>query len=194
MPSPAGRRHKVVFLGPSSSGKTSLIQRFVKGTFGDKEPTIGTAFYTREVASGGAHVALKIWDTAGMERYRSLVPKYARGAAVAVIVFDAGDAASFAAAREVLADAPALCDPDTVTLLVANKLDAAAAVDLREAGELAEAHGAVLAQTSAKTGEGVDELFEYVAGRLAGCEALAPGADRAVTVGAERGAPARCCG
>jgi small GTP-binding protein len=83
-------RHKIVLIGPSAAVKTSIIHRYAKGNFYDgiAQPTIGTAFYSHEVEAGGHHVSLNIWDTAGMERYKSLVPKYAKGAAMAVIVFD----------------------------------------------------------------------------------------------------------
>jgi Ras-related protein Rab-5C len=180
-------------MGPSSSGKTSIIQRFVKGKFHDQEPTIGTAFYTREVETSGMRVPLKIWDTAGMERYRSLVPKYSRGAAIAVIVFDVTDRESLRAAQDIVVDTPTICDPDTVAILVANKIDLPTVVDLQLASEFAEEHHAVFAQTSAKTGENVSELFDYIAGRVAECELTVLRHDPAGAL--EEGNPdAGCCG
>jgi Ras-related protein Rab-5C len=163
-------RYKVVLLGPSSAGKTSIIHRYMKGSFFEQRPTIGTAFYSREVVMDGRRLVLNIWDTAGMERYKSLVPRYSKGAAVAIIVFDVTDVASYAAAREILADAPALCDADTRAFFVANKADERAAVSADDARDFAEAHDAVFVETSAKTGENIEDLFTHAAALLADCE------------------------
>jgi small GTP-binding protein len=163
------RASKVVFLGPSSSGKTSLIHRFVKGSFYDQQPTIGTAFYTREVDTGSDVVSLHIWDTAGMERYKSLVPRYSKGASVAVIVFDLTDPGSYAAGKKVLAETPNLCDPDTIPFFVGNKVDSPSAIDIEDAREFAEQNRAVFIETSAKSGENVNELFQQIAYRFMSC-------------------------
>jgi small GTP-binding protein len=157
------RRFKIVFLGPSSAGKTSIIHRYLKGDFFGQRPTIGTAFYTREVLMDGRRVPLNIWDTAGMERYKSLVPRYSRGAAIAIVVFDLTDSASYTAATEILLATPTLCESDTRALFVANKADGHAVVSTDEARQFAQAHGAVFVQTSAKTGENIEELFMHAA-------------------------------
>jgi GTPase SAR1 family protein len=61
-------RHKVVFINPSSAGKTSIIHRYAKDNFYEQEPTIGTAFYSQDVITPHGQVTLNIWDTAGMEK------------------------------------------------------------------------------------------------------------------------------
>ena len=83
-------KQKVVFLGDSSVGKTSIIARYMSGNFNaGYEATIGTDFSTKTVpTSKGKSVQLQIWDTAGQERYRSLIPSYIRDSAAAVIVYD----------------------------------------------------------------------------------------------------------
>ena len=83
-------KQKVVFLGDSSVGKTSIIARYMSGNFNNGyEATIGTDFSTKSVTtSAGKSVQLQIWDTAGQERYRSLIPSYIRDSAAAVIVYD----------------------------------------------------------------------------------------------------------
>ena len=90
-PSAGGRvfQFKLVLLGDSAVGKSSLVLRFVRGQFFEyQESTIGAAFLTQTVALNDATVKFEIWDTAGQERYHSLAPMYYRGAAAAVVVYD----------------------------------------------------------------------------------------------------------
>ena len=82
---------KVILVGDSSVGKTSLISMYAKSTFSDQpETTIGPQFTTRyvEVPETGQRIKLQIWDTAGQEKYRSVAPIYYRDAAAAICVFD----------------------------------------------------------------------------------------------------------
>jgi small GTP-binding protein len=177
MPGPRPARHKVVFIGPSSAGKTNIIQRFAKRTFYEQQPTIGTAFYSREVGTGDGKVSLNIWDTAGMEVYKSLVPKYLKGASAAIAVFDITDPESYEAAKGLLAEAPNSAGNQLATFFVANKIDLGCAVDIQAARDFAEQTGAVFIETSAKSGENVDNLFAQVAARLVGVELQTPGVD-----------------
>jgi len=80
---------KLVLLGDSAVGKSSLVLRFVRGQFFEyQESTIGAAFLTQTVALNDTTVKFEIWDTAGQERYHSLAPMYYRGAAAAIVVYD----------------------------------------------------------------------------------------------------------
>lgn len=80
---------KLVLLGESSVGKSSLVLRFVKGQFHEfQESTIGAAFLTQTVQIDDTTVKFEIWDTAGQERYHSLAPMYYRGAQAAIVVYD----------------------------------------------------------------------------------------------------------
>lgn len=80
---------KLVLLGESAVGKSSLVLRFVKGQFHEyQESTIGAAFLTQTVSMEDSEVKFEIWDTAGQERYNSLAPMYYRGAQAAIVVYD----------------------------------------------------------------------------------------------------------
>lgn len=82
-------QYKLVLLGDSAVGKSSLVLRFVRNSFSEhQESTIGAAFLTQTLQVAGDGVKLEIWDTAGQERYHSLAPMYYRGAQAAVIVYD----------------------------------------------------------------------------------------------------------
>uniref|UniRef100_A0A4W5JDV4 RAB5A, member RAS onco family n=1 Tax=Hucho hucho TaxID=62062 RepID=A0A4W5JDV4_9TELE len=86
---------KLVLLGESAVGKSSLVLRFVKGQFHEfQESTIGAAFLTQTVCLDDTTVKFEIWDTAGQERYHSLAPMYYRGAQAAIVVYDITNEAS----------------------------------------------------------------------------------------------------
>lgn len=86
-------KFKIVLLGLSGVGKTSIMNRFVNGTFYDYiDTTIGALFFNiKQYVHDGKLIDMQIWDTAGQERYRSLIPMYARSADVILIVYDVSD-------------------------------------------------------------------------------------------------------
>jgi len=80
---------KIVVLGESGVGKTSLLVRYVENTFSLlTKSTIGTDFMTKEVEVDGQAMILQIWDTAGQERFQGLGTTFYRGSEAAVFVFD----------------------------------------------------------------------------------------------------------
>eukprot|EP00731_Ephydatia_muelleri_P037831 Em0574g2a len=91
---------KLVLLGESAVGKSSLVLRFVKGQFHEyQESTIGAAFLTQTVNVDDTTVKFEIWDTAGQERYHSLAPMYYRGAQAAIVVYDITNLDTFTRAK-----------------------------------------------------------------------------------------------
>merc|ERR1712065_7596 len=91
---------KLVLLGESAVGKSSLVLRFVKGQFHEyQESTIGAAFLTQTVCLDDTTVKFEIWDTAGQERYHSLAPMYYRGAQAAIVVYDITNTDTFNRAK-----------------------------------------------------------------------------------------------
>jgi small GTP-binding protein len=160
----SSHRFKVVLMGPSSVGKTSIVIRFSMGTFSpDQEPTIGAAFISRDVDSDHGIVSLHVWDTAGQERYRSLVPKYSEGAAAILIVFDVTDPDSFEEAKELYAESKERHRLGMIWFLVANKCDLPATVDNDLVRDFAASESIHLIETSAKTGQNIHLLFNQVA-------------------------------
>ena len=158
------KKFKVVLIGSSSVGKTSIVLRFSKGTFSaGQESTIGAAFLSRDIETETGMVSLHVWDTAGQERYRSLVPKYSQGASAIIIVFDVTDIESFEAAKQWLNDARNLHGGKVIWFLVANKIDMKPEFDLEKAKEFASSEGINYLETSAKTGENVNSLFHQIA-------------------------------
>jgi Ras-related protein Rab-5C len=179
---------KLVLLGESAVGKSSLVLRFVKDQFDDyRESTIGAAFLTQTVTlDDQTTVKFEIWDTAGQERYKSLAPMYYRNANCAVVVYDITQSASLEKARTWIRELQRQADPSIVIALCGNKLDLAARrqVSQEEAKKYADEEGLMWTETSAKTGEGVTEIFTAIAQKL---PSTAPSATRA---GAGRTGPA----
>lgn len=87
---------KVVVLGDSGVGKTSILSQFVKKRFDPRyKATIGADFWPKEMDVDGNLVTLQIWDTAGQERFQSLGSAFYRGADACMLVFDITNRASF---------------------------------------------------------------------------------------------------
>jgi len=163
------RKFKVIFLGDMSVGKTSLIARYLHDDFAEKvDATVGMDFQSKNVEVGDTTIRLQLWDTAGQERFHSLVTSYIRDAAAAVIVYDISNLASYENTSSWL---QAVCDArgdDVVVCLVGNKSDLATnvgkrAVGLEDARQKASEVGALFAETSAKSGENVADIFAQLA-------------------------------
>lgn len=160
---------KLVLLGESAVGKSSLVLRFVKGQFHEfQESTIGAAFLTQTVVLDDTTVKFEIWDTAGQERYHSLAPMYYRGAQAAIVVYDITNADTFTRAKSWVRELQRQARPDIVIALAGNKSDLGArrTVEYEEANAYAEENGLLFLETSAKNANNVNEIFLAIARRL----------------------------
>jgi len=161
---------KLVLLGDSAVGKSSLVLRFVKKQFYEyQESTIGAAFLTQTVNVKDYTVKFEIWDTAGQERYHSLAPMYYRGAAAAIIVYDLTNRQSFVRAKTWVKELQKQQgNPNIVIALAGNKLDLAdkRQVEAEEAKSYADENNLYFLETSAKTDHNVTTLFEAIALKL----------------------------
>lgn len=160
---------KLVLLGESAVGKSSLVLRFVKGQFHEyQESTIGAAFLTQTVCLDDTAVKFEIWDTAGQERYHSLAPMYYRGAQAAIVVYDLTNRDSFNRAKTWVLELQRQASPNIVIALAGNKTDLTnkRVVDVAEAENYALENALLFMETSAKTAMNVSEIFLAIANKL----------------------------
>lgn len=167
--------YKIVLLGESSVGKTSLVHRFTTDTFDQHTAnTIGAAFITKEYCSSkpqslpaNRNLKFEIWDTAGQERYRSLTPMYYRNAKAALVCYDMSNMEeTFEKAkywieqlslnRETTAD-----DPIRI-VVIGNKRDLAEEPDVAVVEDFCRARKIKAYQTSSKTGSGISDIFDDI--------------------------------
>ncbi|XP_050685320.1 ras-related protein Rab-5C-like isoform X1 [Leptidea sinapis] len=160
---------KLVLLGESAVGKSSLVLRFVKGQFHEyQESTIGAAFLTQTLCLDDTTVKFEIWDTAGQERYHSLAPMYYRGAQAAIVVYDITNQDTFGRAKNWVKELQRQASPSIVIALAGNKSDLAAKrmVEFDEAQAYADENGLLFMETSAKTAMNVNDIFLAIANKL----------------------------
>ena len=160
---------KLCLLGSASVGKSSLVERFVKNEFFEfQQPTIGASFLTQIVRLEQDIIKFEIWDTAGQERYHSLAPMYYRGAAAALVGYDITSSESFQRAQTWVEELLRQGSTDIVIGIAGNKVDLSdrREVTYDEGKEYADANNCIFFETSAKTGENVNEIFRAIAERL----------------------------
>lgn len=165
---------KLVLLGESGVGKSSIALRFARNEFfSNQETTIGATFLTRTVrlpTAGSAALKYEIWDTAGQERYRSLAPIYYRGACGALVVYDVTHKESFKRAQNWIRELRTNADPSLTIFLVGNKLDMEPSLRqvTTEEGEALAATEEVAGfyEASAKEGTNIEQIFMDLAGKL----------------------------
>ena len=156
---------KVVFIGESAVGKSSLLLRFHRNEFSDAfEVTIGGSFIQTKVdLEKGVSMILDVWDTAGSERFRSLMPLYYRQAKAAGIVYDVAKMNTFQECEYWVTKLKEH-EPRCILFLVGNKSDQEYREVTREnAEEFARKHNMTAIETSAKSGKNVNVLFAQIA-------------------------------
>ncbi|KAG5509507.1 hypothetical protein JKF63_06212 [Porcisia hertigi] len=163
------RKFKLVLLGESGVGKSSVVQRLMKNVFSEKlNSTVGASFFRYACdVTDGTTIHFDIWDTAGQERFKSLAAMYYRGAAAALVLFDIISTDTFEKARYWIHELR-LNSPETIIMLVGNKkdLEEERQVSFSEAQQCAAAMGAMYCETSARSGDGVQDAFHTIATKL----------------------------
>lgn len=155
---------RVIFIGDSGVGKTSIIHRAKYGNFEiHTVPTIGAGTSNMQANFEGKKIDYQLWDTAGQEIYRNIVPIYFKGAVAAVLCFSMTDIESFHSLQSWIDQIISHADAETGITLVGNKIDADnITVDETDAKKWAESHGYSIFFTSAFTGQSIDLLIEHI--------------------------------
>ncbi|GKT21983.1 Small GTPase like protein [Aduncisulcus paluster] len=160
---------KLVLLGASGCGKSSIVLRFVTNQFKPfQEPTIGASFLTKTVVVDETAVKFQIWDTAGQEKYHTLTPMYYRGAKAAIIVYDITRKQTFGTVRDWIKELRQMGSEDTIIIVAGNKcdLEAQREVPTEEAKTEIEDCGGIFFETSAKTAQCINDMFVQITHHL----------------------------
>ena len=163
---------KIVLLGDVSVGKTSIASRYCKNSFNDHHiNTIGGAYQQQKVVlPNGSMIKLHIWDTSGQERFRAMTNLYYRDAQVAILTYDITNEQSFSSIDFWIKELKYKVENENMILcLVGNKCDVNSnekKVTTLKGKNFAAEHNMIFFETSAKTGEGVKDLFVTIANKV----------------------------
>jgi Ras-related protein Rab-8A len=157
---------KLLMIGDSSVGKTSILNKYVTNKFTDEfTTTIGIDFHIKRIAVNNKIVKLQLWDTAGQERFRSVTIGYFRGAQGALVVYDITNRESFKNIKKWMEDIDKNCYNGIIIFLVGNKIDEIQnrKVSTEEGEELGKKYNINYFECSAKTGKNIEELYFNIA-------------------------------
>ena len=193
---------KLVLIGDSGVGKSSLLLRFADDSFTDTFiSTIGVDFRFRTVRSDKKIVKLQIWDTAGQERFRTITSAYYRGADGIIMVYDVTNQESFDHVNEWLNEVNRYASEGTCKLLVGNKSDKVneKVVDYDTAAAYASELDITFLESSAKSAKNVEEAFMTMASELIrlkeekGNEASNPSGGNAISINQKNNSEKKKC-
>ena len=151
-------RHKVIFIGDANTGKTSIINRIIDNPFNDTyEVSIGIDFMSKNIRFRGQNIKIQIWDSAGQEKYKGLIPSYVRNSSIVFIVYDISNRTSFENVQNWISFVKNI--EKTTMILCGNKTDLNREVETKEGEEVAEREGIKFFECSAKTNENIKYMF-----------------------------------
>ena len=154
---------KVLLLGNSDVGKSSLILRYVDQVWSDTfVPTIGVDFKVKTSELENKKIKMQIWDTAGQERFRNVISSYFRGAHGILLIYDVTNRDSFKNLESWLIEIEKNASENVLKILIGNKNDLVDEKEIKtEEGEaFAKRNGMQFIETSAKMNTNVTEAFE----------------------------------
>mmetsp|Transcript_19825 Transcript_19825/g.22133 ORF Transcript_19825/g.22133 Transcript_19825/m.22133 type:complete len:205 (+) Transcript_19825:2-616(+) len=153
---------KILLIGNSGVGKSSLLLRFSDDTFtGNFMPTIGVDFKIRTLEVDGKTIKLQIWDTAGQERFKTITSSYYKGAHGIIVVYDVTDKDSYKNIDTWMSEIEKHASDNVSRILCGNKsdLEDSRQVSTDEGKELADTYNIRFIESSAKDNANVEEAF-----------------------------------
>ena len=155
-------KYKLIFLGDQNVGKSCILNRFMNDTFTEEyQATIGLDFQSKNVQIDNQDIHLLLYDTAGQEKFRSLIPMYTRDSNIILLVYEINNKDSFLHLPDWVNDLTNVNKDDVIFALVGNKIDLEESrqVSTEEGQKFAEEHGYIFQEVSAKTGDGFSDLL-----------------------------------
>ena len=154
-------RQKIIFCGDAGVGKTSIINSIMGQKFSEEyEPSIGVDFFSKTVRYNGRLIKLQIWDSAGQEKFRSLIPNYIRGSAIIFLIFDVSQKISYDHLNEWLNFITNI-ENGGLIIIVGNKIDLkdSREVNTEEAEKYCKDKKYDYFEVSAKDGTNIDNML-----------------------------------
>ena len=154
---------KLIVVGNQGTGKSCILNRFVNETFEENyEATIGLDFQSKNITIHDQDVRLIIYDTAGQEKFRSLIPMYIREAQIILFIYDISDEESFNSIPKWIQEVKEVLKEEVVFALIGNKIDLESQrkVSFENGKKFAEQNNFVFQEVSAKTGKNFENLFD----------------------------------
>ena len=151
-------RHKIIFVGDAGVGKTTIISRIMDNPFSEAyEPSIGVDFMSKNILFRGQNIKLQMWDTAGQEKYKGLIPSYVRNSSIVFVIFDVSTKTSFDNIPNWINFIRTI--ENTTLVLCGNKIDLEREVETKEGEEIASQEGIKFFECSAKTNDNIKNMF-----------------------------------
>ena len=160
------REYKIFVVGGGDGGKTSIINRIINNSWDyNVEITIGVDFMDKILKFRGQRIKIKIWDVAGQEKYKGLIPSYIRNSSIVFIVYDVCQHSNFEDIKSWITFIKIF--EVKIVVLVGNKIDLERReVETKEGEELAKKEGLLFFECSAKTNENIMNMFYSSIARL----------------------------
>jgi Ras-related protein Rab-1A len=161
---------KVIIIGDSGVGKSSILTMFCEKTIPDDyyNTTIGVDLFTKSVQINNNKIKLQIWDTAGQERFRSITRTYYRGANAIIITYDITNKNSFDRIKEWISEIERNNNLEPIIMILGNKkdLDYKRTISYETAKELADNLNIIYYEVSAMKNINIDECFNHLTQEL----------------------------
>ena len=155
-------KFKLIVVGDVNTGKSSILNRFANNIFEEEyQATIGLDFISRSYTLHNQEIRLVLYDTAGQEKFRSLIPMYLREAQIILLIYDISNKNSFDSIPKWFSDILNVKNDEAVFGLIGNKndLNDKRQVTYEEGKKLADEKNIIFGEVSAKSGNNINELF-----------------------------------